>query len=116
MAATKNESLTPREVETAIARVLAAERDARDAIAAGEREAEALRAATRTREKRIAERAAQRIAAIRAGMAAKLAGRLAAIEAEAVAPDPEAARDEAARARLEAAVERLADELSGARS
>ena len=116
MAPAKNESLTPREVEAAIAHVLAAERDARAAIAAAEGEAEALRAATRSQEKRIAEHAAKRIAAIRVGMAEKLARRLAALEAEAVAPDPEAVRDEAARARLDAAVERLADELIGAGS
>jgi hypothetical protein len=114
MAFSKSESFAAREVEAAIARVLAAEREARAAIDACEREAEAVRAAARSREKRIAERAAQRIAAIRAGMAAKLARRLAAIEAETVGPDPEAARDGAAWARLDAAVARLADELTGA--
>ena len=112
--ASADNQFTPREVETAIARVLAAEREAREAITACEQEAEALRAAARDRAKRIAERAATRLAAIRTGMADKLARRLAAIDAEAVAPDPDAARDAAARARLDAAVERLADELTGA--
>jgi hypothetical protein len=116
MASANSERLTPREVEAAIERVLAAEREARAAIAAYEREAEALRAAARDHGKRTAERAAKRIAALRAGMAAKLARRLGAIEAEAVAPDPEAARDDAARARLDAAVEGVADELIGARA
>jgi hypothetical protein len=104
---------TGREVETAIARVLDAERAARAAVERALGEAEAIRAEARAADKRLAERAAVRIAAIRAGMTEKRAARLAAIEAEAVGPDPQAAGDEAARARLDDAVARLADELIG---
>ena len=115
MVPSSQESPATQEVEAAIARVLAAEHEARAAVAACEREAEAIRAAARSRAKRTAERAANRIAAIRAGLADKLSGRLAAIDAEFVAPDPQAAQDAAAHARLDAAVGRLADELIGAR-
>lgn len=102
---------TGREVEAAIARVLDAERAARAAVETSQRAAEAIRADARTRDKRIAERAAARIAAIRAGMAERRAARLAAIETAGVGPDPQAAEDEAARSRLDQAVARLADEL-----
>jgi hypothetical protein len=102
-----------REVEAAIARVLEAERRARADVAAAQTQAETLRADARARDKRIAERAAARIAVIRAGMAEKRAARLAALEAEAVGPDPQAAEDEAALGRLDEAVARLAAELVG---
>ena len=105
-----------RAVEAAIARVLDAERAARAAVEASQREAEALRADARAREKRIAERAAVRIAALRTGTAERRAARLTAIEAEGVGPDPQAAQDEAARARLASAVAQLADELIGRES
>jgi hypothetical protein len=104
---------TGRDVEAAIARVLDAERDARAAVAASQREAEAIRAEARARDKRIAETAAARIAAIHSAVSDKRSARLAAIEAEGVGPDPHAADDEAARARLDEAVARLADELIG---
>jgi hypothetical protein len=102
-----------RAVEAAIAQVLDAERAARAAVEASQRDAEAIRADARAREKRIAERAATRIAALRAGTVERRAARLADIEAEAVGPDSQAAQDEAARARLASAVARLADELIG---
>ena len=105
-----------REVEAAIARVLDAEREARTAVSACERRAEALRADARAADRRIAERAAARIAAIRGGMAAKLAARLADLAGQSVETDPQAAQDEAARRRLDGAVARLADELTEARS
>jgi hypothetical protein len=105
-----------RAVEAAIARVLDAERAARAAVEDSQREAESIRADARAREKRIAERAATRIAALRAGTAERRAARLAAIEAEAVGPDPQAAQDEAARSRLANAIARLADELIGRES
>ena len=113
MAQSKGENHTDREVEAAIARVLDAERRARTDVAAAQAQAETIRADARARDKRIAERAAARIAVIRAGMAEKRAARLTALEAEAVGPDPQAAEDEAARGRLDHAVARLADELIG---
>jgi hypothetical protein len=113
MAPTREGTRNDPGVEDAIARVLDAERRARAEVAAAQLEAEAIRAAARARDKRIAERAAARIAAIRAGMARKRAGRLAALEAEAIGPDPQAAEDEVARAHLDQAVARLADELIG---
>ena len=116
MVPTREGAHTDREVETAIARVLEAERAARAAVEGAQREAEAIRADARARDKRIAERAAARIAAVRAGMAEKRATRLAALEAAAVGPDPQAAEDDAARARLADAVARLADELIGSES
>jgi hypothetical protein len=113
MAQPRERNDTGRDVEAAIARVLDAERDARAAVEASQREAEAIRAEARARDKRIAETAASRIAAIHAAMTEKRAARLVAIEAEAVGPDPQAADDEAARARLDQAVAQLADELIG---
>lgn len=116
MAQPRERNDTSREVEAAIARVLDAERAARAAVETAQREAEAIRAEARARDKRIAERAAARIAAIRAGMAERRAARLAAIEAQAIGPDPQAAEDEAARERLDQAVARLADEMIGRES
>ena len=113
MAQPRGENHTDREVEAAIARVLDAERRARTDVAAAQAQAETLRTDARARDKRIAERAAARIAVIRAGMAEKRAARLAKLEAEAVGPDPQAAEDEAARGRLDHAVAQLADELIG---
>lgn len=100
-------------VDAAIARVLDAERAARAAVEAAQQEAEAMRADARARDKRIAERAAGRIATVRAGMAGKRAARLAALEAAAVGPDPQAVEDASALAHLAAAVAQLADELIG---
>jgi hypothetical protein len=113
MAPTQDAAHSDRAVEAAIARVLDAERRARTEVAASQEQAEAIRADARVRDKCIAERAATRIATIRTGMAAKRTARLAALEAEAVAPDPQAADDEAARGHLDQAVTRLADEMIG---
>lgn len=113
MARPREANHTDREVEAAIARVLEAERDARNAVAASQREAEAIRAAARARDKRIAETAAARIAAIHSATAERRSARLAAIEAAGVGPDPLAADDKAAGTRLDQAIARLADELIG---
>ena len=113
MAQPRERSNEDRAVEAAIARVLDAERAARAAVEASQRDAESIRADARARERRIAERAATRIAALRTGTAERRGARLAAIEAEAVGPDPQAAQDEAAEARLAGAVAQLADELIG---
>ena len=113
MAQARGENHVDREVEAAIARVLDAERGARADVAAAQARAEMIRADARARDKRIAERAAARIAVIRAGMAEKRSARLAALEAESIGPDPQAADDEAALGRLDEAVARLAAELVG---
>lgn len=113
MAQSRGVNHTDREVEAAIARVLDAERGARDAVAASQREAEAIRAEARARDKRIAAAAAVRIAAIHSTIAEKRSVRLAAIEAAGIDPDPQAADDEGAGTRLDRAVARLANELIG---
>jgi hypothetical protein len=113
MTASRDSVRTDREVEAAIARVLDAERGARAAVEAAGRDAEGIRAAARARDKRIAERAAARIAVVRSGVAQRRAARLAAIEADAIGPDPQAEGDERAGSRLDEAVARLADELIG---
>jgi hypothetical protein len=101
------------EAQRAIARVLDAERTARAAIEHAQRDAEAIRDDARARDKRVAERAAARIGAIRSGMGQRRSARLAELESEAVGPDPRVAQDEAARARLASAVAQLAEELIG---
>ena len=100
-------------VEVAIGRVLEAERRARAEVAASQQRAEVIRETARAADKRIAERAAARIGAIRAGMAERRAVRLAALEVAARGPDPLAAGDEAALGRLDHAVARLTRELIG---
>lgn len=104
---------TSGDLEAAIGRVLDAERGARAAVAASEREAEAIRVAAHTRANRIARIAATRSSATHTAMTARRAARLDAIEAEEVGPDPDAAVDDAARARLDRAVARIADEMIG---
>jgi hypothetical protein len=99
-----------REEVEAIARVLAAERDARIAVADCERRAEALVAAARACDRRVAERAAARVAAIRASMGERRAEAIERIERD--ADDPQTAEDRAAEARISAAVARLAEELA----
>lgn len=98
-----------------MARVLDAERRAREAVKQCEAEAARLRDAARTQEKLIAERAARRIAAIRAGMASKLATRLANIESATRTVGQDTAPDNTSRTQLVIAVDRLADELAGTR-
>jgi hypothetical protein len=113
MALTREGGPTTGSVEAAIARVLDAERAARAAVDAARQDAEAIRADARARDKRIAERAGARIAAVRAGMADKRVARLAALEAAGIGADPQAVEDASALAHLAEAVGQLADELIG---
>lgn len=115
MARSSVDSAHADQADAAIARVLAAEREARDAIAASEHEAAQIIEDAREQERRAAERAVRRIAKVRTGMGRKLEARLREIDREAGAADPQKAQDDAARARLDGAVARLADELIGAR-
>lgn len=103
------------ELDAAMAKVLAAERSAREAVDRYAREAEQRLAGGRALEKAIAERAAARGNAVRAAMAARLQRRLDEIAALERAVDPRADPSPAEHERLDAAVERLADELIGAR-
>ncbi|HXZ49399.1 MAG TPA: hypothetical protein VEG27_10285 [Usitatibacter sp.] len=75
------EAADARALDEAMARVLAAERDARFAVEECTREAERLLAQARAREKAIAAAAARRAAAVRAAMRRRLEQKLAAIAA-----------------------------------
>jgi hypothetical protein len=100
-------------VEAAIARVLAAEADARiavqDARAAAEARAEAARAATRS----IAQRTLSRIAAARTEFDRRIAAEVADLNAEAEALAGAPTLSPAELAALERALAALANELTG---
>lgn len=106
---------TSTELDAAMARVLAAERKAREAVDQFARDAELRLSSARALEKAIAERAAARGNAVRASVAARLQRRLDEIAALERDIDPTADPSPAEHERLAAAVERLADELIGAR-
>lgn len=100
-------------VDDAIARVLAAEQTARAAVEACGVEAEAIRREARERAHAIAERAAERAAAVHRWTDAAIRSRLEALNRErallrapAVSPSDEPAR-------LGRALDRLANELGG---
>lgn len=112
MTATHDRAADPA-LDAAMATVLAAERQARAAVEACAREAESLDAEARASEKAIAERAARRANAVRAGMAVKLAAELRRLEAKAREAGAADAPTDADRRRLAAAVERLGAELTG---
>lgn len=98
--------------EAAMARVLAAERDARAAIEETARGAQRLREDARLRAKAIAAAAARRVAAVRGAMERRLAQsleRIATLEREALAAGDLEPSD---HRRLERAIERHAAELS----
>ncbi len=99
--------------DAAMARVLAAEREAREAVETFVQEAGRRRDDARELEKRIAERAARRAASARAALAARLEQRLAGIAASERAIDASAGPDADERRRLAEALERLAEELVG---
>jgi len=113
MAAPPEQSARDVQTQLAMARVLAAERDAREAVAQAAAEAERLRAAARATEREIAARAANRATAVRDAMARRLAADLArigaAIDAERSAPATQPGDGE----RVRRAVEALASELTG---
>jgi hypothetical protein len=98
--------------EAAMARVLAAERAAREALERCARHAAAIQEQAHARAKAIASAAARRVATVRGAMERRLAeglARVRALEREALA-DSEPDRSE--NARLAAAIERHAEELT----
>jgi hypothetical protein len=100
--------------DAAIARVLAVEREARDAIARAHADVAQIADQARGAARRLGERTEQRVRCIVAAFERELAAHVAAIDAEVAAldvPQPIAPED---RARLEHAVEALARQLAGA--
>jgi hypothetical protein len=102
-------------VEAAIARVLAAEAAARDAVAQARDAAAAHAEATRAAVRSVTQRTQDRIAAVRARFDRDVAAQVALLEAEAerIAHAPPMAETELAA--LEEALAALADELTQAR-
>ena len=100
----------------AIARVLAAERDARQAIAAAEADVTHIAEAARAAARAIAERTEQRLQRVVECIERDTAARLAAIDAEAAALDPQHTDTAADDAAVCAAVALLARRLVGAAS
>jgi hypothetical protein len=100
-------------VEAAIARVLACERDARDAIARAGREAAELAEAGRAAARAVGERTETRIRSVRAAFERRLAAELDALHAaeDAIVDDEPIAGDDLAR--LDRAIAALAAELTG---
>lgn len=99
--------------DASMARVLSAEREAREAVEACAAEARVRIDRARALEKSIAARAAARAAAARASLAARRERRLAEIAAADRAIDPTATPRTEEHTRLALAIERLADELAG---
>ena len=102
--------------EAAMARVLAVEREARDAIARARVDAQHIGEAARAAARRLNERTEQRVRWIVAAFERDIAGRIAEIDTEVAkldVPQPIAAGD---RARLDHAVAALARQLAGAAS
>ena len=95
----------------AIAEVLEAERVALEAIARCEAESAALVASARDEARRVAARAEQRLAAVRARLLEQVNARKALLEAEIARLRAAAGTRSVERARLEEAVRRLAAEL-----
>ena len=114
MAATHDDTAA-RALEEGMARVLAAESDARLGVQRCAREADRLLAEAREREKAIAAAAARRSAAVRAAMARKLERRLAEIDALHGRADPLLDAQAVEDRRLAEAIERLAVELTRGR-
>jgi cell division septum initiation protein DivIVA len=99
--------------DASMARVLAAERAAREAVEACAAEARECLDRARALEKSIAARAAARSADARASLAARRERRLAEIAAADRAIDATSTPRADEHARLAQAIERLADELAG---
>jgi hypothetical protein len=99
--------------EVAIGRVLAAEREARDAVQACRQAAEAITAQAQIASRRIAERCERRLANARGGFERSGAAAVAALDADAqqmAIPQQLSAREIAA---IDRAVRALAEELTG---
>jgi len=99
--------------EAAIARVLAVEREARDALAATEVEATGLVEAARRADRAIAERAERRIRAVTAAFGSDVAARLSRLDADAAQIAAPHVLVPAELAALEAAARAVARELVG---
>lgn len=101
-------------VETAMARVLEAERQAHDAIAAAQAEAGHMAEAARAAQRRLAERTRERIARVHGAFAAAVQAELARIDAQAQALPAHDDPDADDLARLEQALAALAARLTEA--
>ena len=100
-------------IEAAIARVLAAERDAREAVARATRDADALNEKARADARALADRTERRIRSVRAAYERKVAAEIAAIDAQAASQDERQALSAEDLQRLERALGALAAELTG---
>ena len=100
-------------VDDAITRVLAAEQSARAAVEACGADAEAIRKAARDRAHAIAERAAERAAAVHRWTDNAIRTRIEALNRERAALREPSAPPPDEPARIARALERLAEELSG---
>ena len=100
-------------VEQAIARVLDAERSARDSIAEAETEAAAIAERARASARAVGERALRRIVTIRARFEQRIGAEVAALDAAAAGLASPHFVNEADGATVERAVAALAAELTG---
>jgi hypothetical protein len=100
--------------EVAMARVLAVERDARDAMARAQLDAERIGEDTRAAARRLNERTEQRLRSIVAAFERDCAERVAAIDADVDKLDVPQPIADVDRARLERALASLARQLAGA--
>ena len=100
-------------VEAAIARVLAAERDAHEAVEHATREAEAMNEKARADARALAERTERRIQRARAAYERMVSTEVAAIDAQAASQDEQQTLSADDWHRLERALETLAAELTG---
>jgi hypothetical protein len=108
------DSLPPTDVvEAAIARVLASERAARDAVARARDEAVGMTEASRAAARALHERTERRIRALHAAFDRKVSAELAALEAEAAGLVRHEELSAGEQARVERAVVVLAAELTG---
>jgi hypothetical protein len=97
----------------AMNRVLEAEREAEQAVAGCEREAQALREAAYAHARRIASRADERISLLRMHWNDRVSRQIEAMERTELAEQQDAAPEPLQPARVVAVVEQLAAELSG---
>jgi len=100
-------------VEPLIARVVSAEREAREAVAQCEAQATQIAAAAQSAAEQLAQRADRRIVRLQQRMAAATQARLAAIAAQQSAVADDASADATLLARIDTAVATIADELVG---
>jgi hypothetical protein len=108
------EALPPEAaIEAAIARVLAAERDAREAVERATRNADALNEKARADARALADRTERRIRSVRAAYERKVTEEIAAIDAQAASQDVLQALSPDDGRRLERALQALAAELTG---